>query len=252
MKKSILILLLSVLFYGIQGAPLQENTKDTVSDIQTRIHNALTDCFRRQAAAPLDAIYKELQKNAEKNSLLVYWMAYTRFYEGIYYIKMQAADSCKKQIEKAEELLKNQKHKNSEDYALLAYIQSFSLQFQQGMAAAQASAEVKANGEKAIQMNPENLRGWYVLGSHDFYTPAAFGGGQKAEEYLRKALETKDDGRYNPWLPSWGKEEAYDMIIRMYLQKKDTEKARKYYESALRLFPESYFINQYKEKFSHR
>ena len=215
--------------------------------IQERIEKGLYACFTAQSAEPLASLYTELEK--QHTPLASYWMAYTKFYEAIYDLKTQKVDLAKNCIQQAITLLENTKNKTSEDYALLAYIQSFSLQFKTGMEAGKISGEVAANGQKALQLDSTNLRAWYIVGSHDFYLPATYGGGQKAESYLKKAIELSPQPVTNPWFPSWGKEEAYGLLIRFYLNKEKTAEARKYYEALKASYPESYLIVQYAEKF---
>lgn len=215
--------------------------------IQERIEKGLYACFAAQSAEPLTSLYTELEKqNTPPTS---YWMAYTKFYEAIYALKTQKAEAAKNCIRQAITLLENIKNKTSEDYALLAYIQSFSIQFKTGIEAGKTSGEVIANGQKALQLDSTNLRAWYVLGSNDFYLPAAYGGGQKVESYLKKAVELAPQSVANPWFPSWGKEEAYELLIRFYLNKEKAAEAQKYYEALKAAYPESYLIAQYAEKF---
>lgn len=216
--------------------------------IQTKIENALTEAFHQQSPAPLTAIHEDLNK--QSNPMSTYWQAYTLFYEGIYYLKTGQKDLCTSSIEKAENLLEKQANKTSETYALLAYIQSFTIQFKSGMEAGKLAAIVRNNGEKAIQLDSANTRAWYVLACNDYYTPAAYGGGLKAENYLLKALKAKSQTPQDPWFPSWGKEETYEMLIRLYLDKGKTEKARNYFNTLKELFPQSYCIGQLEEKFS--
>lgn len=239
MKTSILSLLLLFSFCSLQaGQP---------ESMQSKIETALNNCFRQQSTAPLTAIYEQLQK--QNNRMIPYWQAYTLFYESIYYLKTGQKELCGTTLQKAEDVLNKQKNKTSEDYALLAYLQSFSLQFKSGMEAGQTLTSIRTNTEKALQSDSTNIRAWYVLGSTDYYTPVAFGGGQKAENYLKKAADLPAQTQPNPWLPDWGKDEACGMLIQLYLGKGEKEKARTYYKALKKRSPDSYLIGQYAEKF---
>lgn len=138
-------------------------------------------------------------------------------------------------------------NKNSEDYALLALTQSFYIQFTSGMAAGVLSSKITRNAEKALKLDSTNLRGWYVLGSNDFYKPASFGGGKKVEYYLKKAISTVPKSIKNPYLPTWGREYAFELLIRYYIQNKKMNEARKYVQMAEKEYPNSYFIGEYKK-----
>lgn len=239
MKTSILSLLLLFFFCSF--------CTGQTGSIQSKIGTALNNCFREQSTVPLTVVYEQLQK--QNNRMVPYWQAYTLFYESIYYLKTGQKELCKATLQKAEDLLNKQKNRTSEEYALLAYLQSFSIQFKSGMEAGKISASVNTNAEKALQLDSTNLRAWYVLGSTDYYTPTAFGGGQKAENYLKKAVHLPAQAMPNPWLPDWGKDEAYGMLIRLYLDKGQKEEARIYYETLKQQVPESYLIGEYAEKF---
>jgi hypothetical protein len=76
-------------------------------------------------------------------------------------------------------LLVHQKIKSSEDYALLALMESFSIPFKKEQAL-WIAPRVQKNTHKALEMDSLNLRGYFVLGSNDFYTPKLFGGMKKA------------------------------------------------------------------------
>lgn len=147
-------------------------------------------------------------------------------------------------IEKLEEI----DQKSSEHFALLALMESFSIQFSAGIKVPFISANVKKNGEKAIELDSLNLRAYYVLGSNDFYTPAQYGGGKKAENYFKKAIQLKSQSVKNPFLPSWGKNSAYELLIRFYINKEQFSEAKKYFQEAIALFPNDYMINQLASK----
>jgi pentatricopeptide repeat protein len=123
-------------------------------------------------------------------------------------------------------------------------MESFSIQYASGMEVPIISKRVKQNAEKALQLDSLNLRAYYVLGSNDFYTPEQYGGGKKAEKYLLKAIKLNDQSLSNPYLPSWGKNSAYEILIRLYINHKQFAEAKKYFQEALTLFPDDYMINK--------
>lgn len=62
--------------------------------------------------------------------------------------------------------------------------------------------------KRAEEINPENPRVPYVMGTNVFYTPEGFGGGQaKAKPYFEKALAKFSTFKSaTPYAPNWGKE----------------------------------------------
>ncbi|MEL7342181.1 MAG: hypothetical protein AAGM67_16985, partial [Bacteroidota bacterium] len=167
-----------------------------------------------------------------------------QYYSAIYYGANGQKDKSERTINQAIERLENLKGKNAEDYALLSLAQSYSIQFQSSFKAVMISSRVKANGEKALAIDPANLRAYYVLASNDYYTPEKYGGGTKAESYLLKALEQPDQAVANPYLPSWGRAEAYEMLIKFYIKKQAWDKAKTQYQAATQHFPDHYQINK--------
>jgi hypothetical protein len=62
--------------------------------------------------------------------------------------------------------------------------------------------------KKAEEINPENPRVPYVMGTNIFYTPEGFGGGQaKAKPYFEKAIAKFSTFKsVMAYAPNWGKE----------------------------------------------
>ncbi|WP_116496235.1 tetratricopeptide repeat protein [Balneicella halophila] len=106
------------------------------------------------------------------------------------------------------------------------------------------SRQIEKNGKLAIEKDSTNLRAYYALASNDFYTPEQYGGGKHSEEYLLKAISLPDQKVKNSMLPSWGKQESYELLVSWYIRKKDWEKAKRYHKEAVKKYPENYLLNQ--------
>lgn len=214
-------------------------------DIQHKINNAFVQSIMAKDDHPLKNLRTELVEYGKnrKQPIITYWRAYLQFYYSIYYLKTKDKENAERQIEKGIDLLEEMKKKNAEDHALLAMLQSFSIQFNT-VKAMFISMDVKDNAHLAIAMDSTNLRGYYVSASNDFYTPEQFGGGKKAEELLLKAISLPAQKIKNPYLPSWGKEESYELLVKLYIKNEKWELAKKYYKEGMEEFPESFTINQ--------
>ena len=127
-------------------------------------------------------------------------------------------------------------------------IPEISIQFASGMEAGRISAGIRENAGKALELDSTNVRGWYVLGSNDYYTPASFGGGKKVEYYLKKATSSPDKNTDDSSLPTWGREYAYALLIQYYMQNDRTDEAKNCLLMAEKEYPDSYFIGEYKRK----
>ncbi len=254
------LLIVALLFVSCKGNTMQMTNSDVMgyqeqveqvkadtllAGIQSKIYNAFVQSLMSkdnkallELSRSLEALYEEQNQN-----LILYWRAYLQFYSSIYYLKQGDEKTAEKEIDKGIEWLKNMKNKNSEDYALLAMLQSFSIQFK-GMRAMFISGDVKKNAKTALAMDSTNLRAYYVYASNDFYTPEKYGGGKEAEEYLLKAISLPAQKIKNDFLPSWGKEEAYEMLIKLYIKREKWDLAKKYFQEGIGEFPDSYTINQ--------
>ena len=255
MKKTIIISILLTCFLGnasenkfLKNQCLLEKvaTSDTLLvNIQTKIIDAFVVAVDTKKTSELLVIQEQLKSlhQEKKQNLILYWQAYSHSFSSLYYLIQQDKKQAEKEIDKGIEILENIENKNSEDYALLGNMQNFSIPFK-GMKVIFISQKVKENGNKAIELDTTNLRAYYVLGANDFYTPKMYGGGKKAEEYFKKAISLPDQKMKNPYLPSWGKDDAYEYLIRFYIQEKRWEDAKKYFQEAGKLYPNSYNINK--------
>lgn len=255
--KKILFLTVTLFYFAIESVFSFDNNHaierttatDILDSIQYKIEYAMNESFSKGSTEPLDKIFGQLQQIKQQNNVITYWMAYVNYYQSVYFLKTTEKKKSETKIKEGIILLEELKRKNSEDYALLAILQSFYIQFKSGMAAGKISSKVTENGEKAIELDSLNLRAWYVLGSNDFYTPESFGGGKKAEGYLKKAITLPSQSTESIYLPSWGKEYAFEMLIQFYIKKDKKDEAKKIYDQAIQQFPDSYMLKQYESKF---
>jgi tetratricopeptide (TPR) repeat protein len=253
-KKIIVFATFFTLFANAAFAkPVAVAESDTLlHNIQVRIYEDFLASFQDNGIARLEATESKIRALPVRNWITAYWIAYAKYYESVHFIKFKNRKQCQKAIDSAIGLLEEIKNKNSETHALLAFIQSFSIQLSGGMSAAGIAAKVKRNAETAIRLDSANIRAWYVLASNDYYTPVAFGGGKNCEKYLLKAISLEERTIPNPYLPSWGKSEAYSLLIAYYINKENHAEARKYIDIALSLYPDNHTINQYAEMLENK
>lgn len=232
--KKIKLILLSLLIATITYA--QENPN------QAKIEAALMQSFTSQSNK-IDPIVQELKQDESTNS---YWIAYGEFYSSIFYMQTDQKDEAEEVAHDAIEVLKNVKEKDSEDHALLGYILGYSISFDPE-SAMQLSSQAARQYRTALKKNENNLRAYLGMGESDFHKPEQYGGGEKVEEYLQKAIslpaQTKDNG------PSWGKNSAYYTLAKFYQREGEIDKAKMYCMKGLNEFPKDYQLNQLKQSF---
>ena len=230
-------------YYEYSAASLDSLRLD---DIQTKINNAFIQAIMTRKDEGLATLKRDLQTldNSHHNPLVKYWQGYLQYYCAIYHIQADNKSASEQEVKSGIDILNNINNKNSEDLAMLALLQSFSIQFKSGIEAGSVSSKVKSNVKKAIKLDDQNLRAYYVAGSNDFYTPEQYGGGKEVENYLLKAVSLPDQQIKSIYLPSWGKDLAYEMLIKWYIKKEDWANAKKYFQIANGLYPQNYPISQ--------
>ncbi len=252
-----ILLILFLLFTPFTGKTEEVNTEINIKaptevvsnsfwvNIQSKIENAFVQSTISKNDKPLLALKRKLEKlqtNGNQKSVL-YWRAYLQFQSAIYYLNRGNENKAEKETDKGVDLLEKIKKKSSEDYALLALLQGFGMQFK-GIKAMFIVGDMKKNMNKAIELNPKNPRAYYAVGSNDFYRPKKYGGGKKVEKYLLKTIFLSSQKSKKNDSPSWGKEQAYTMLIQFYIREKRWSLAKKYYQAGLKEFPKSYTIKQ--------
>lgn len=236
--------------YYDQLDSLQINSKDDLKNIQSKIYNTFVGCLTSEDSKPLEAIYKQLKDaySRSPNNLFLYWKGYLFYYKSIYYIRFNEENKSEQSIKEGINIIQNIERKNSEDFALLGLLQGFSQQFHSGFKAGKVSADLNRNIERALELDPDNLRAHFVYASNDFYTPKKYGGGMEVEKCLLKAISLPEQKISNPYLPSWGKEEAYAMLIQLYINDENFESAKKYFNKGIEKYPDSYSISRHARK----
>ena len=224
---------------------LNEQDKELLRGIQGKIFNAFVQTtIQKEPKALLDIKERiETLADSNPNKVVTYWQAYLSYYLSIFYVTQEKEKQAEDEIDTAVDLMDDMKDKNSEDYALLALVESFSIQFK-GFKAMFISGSIKKNGKRAMAMEPKNIRAYYVLASNDFYTPEQYGGGEQAEELLLKAISLPEQLNKNPYLPSWGKAESYELLVKHYLKSSDKTKAKTYCKEGLDQFPNNYTLGK--------
>lgn len=255
------LFIISMMFWSCTGSAMHEAKKEAINyettnyeqlsdslliGIQGKIMQAFVQSQMARSVNPINELSDDLAAlyKTKPNNLIVYWQSYLKFYESIFYLSTADKKMAEKVCEESIKLLEKMQNKNAEDYVLLAMVQGFSIQFNPGMKAAFISKKVGTSLEAAMAIDSTNLRVNYVMANNDFYTPEQYGGGTKTEYYALKAISLPAQKVKNEYLPSWGKEEAYDILIKFYIKQEKWDLAKKYYTEACGAYPQSYLLGQ--------
>ena len=217
-----------------------------LKEIQSQINKAFGESMQVQKANNLDQLILALEqskanKSASVSKLITYWHSYALYYKAIYHMQTKQPSEASKAVSRALELLEEMPTKDSEEYAMIARLEGLGLAFAGPKAPTMAQSMIK-HEHLAMKLDPQNPRAYIVAGINDFYTPKSFGGRTMAKKYLTKALELSAQRSISPYAPSWGREEAYEYLIRYLVEEEKGEGARKLQEQALKEFPNSFMI----------
>lgn len=252
-----IFILTMILAMGLSHNAISINTSSNAQisvteeqSIQIQIMDAFVSSFENNNNSKITLLINELSSSYKKSSssVFLYWQGYAMYYNSIIYLGKGDKDNAKKELNKGIEIVESIKDKNSEDYALLAMMYGFSCQFYGFPKVIQVSNKASKYIDMALDLNKNNLRAYYVLGNKDFYTPKRFGGGKNTEKYLLKALSLKDPKSNDPYSPTWGRQESYELLVSHYIQQEDFAKAKRYIELGLKEFPNSHLLQQSKSK----
>ncbi len=180
-------------------------------------------------------LIQELKSGKEKNK--AYWISYALYKQATLHGRTNE-EKALSILNEATQLLESKKEKDSEDYALLGFITSYSIIFQTEIAAIISS---KASGyyNKSLTLDKNNFRPYLGLGKSDYFRPIKYGGGLKAESYLKKAMvliNSKEDKKNSP---RWGEGSVYYYLISFYEKTDKINEATLYYNIGIKKFPES-------------
>ncbi|CEN49865.1 hypothetical protein [Capnocytophaga canis] len=211
----------------------------TLNGIQQKIEKSLGEAFVTKNGLPLENLEKQLSENKGNSQWNLYWKSYLHLYQTIFYLKTDHKEKASEYNRKSIDILQDKKDKNAEDYALLANNLSLSFVFMKNqMEAMQIDAEIRENLQKGFRLEKENPRLYYVEGNYDTNIPKQYGGGKKAETSLLKAISLPEPNQNSEHLPTWGKREAYQSLLKWYSSENQKEKADELQKKFQSEFPE--------------
>lgn len=208
----------------------QQAPANALDHIQTKLASNPTLDSLLALTASLDRA-----RAAKPNAYYSYWEAYVQYRLTFAY----AADrkGAEKAVNKGIELLEAIKSKNSEHYALLSLLQGAQLEFASAVAVPFKATAVTANARKAIELDPNNLRGYLALAVCDAYTPKLYGGGKLVEENLKKAISLPPKTDVNTYAPDWGQGTAYWHLAKFYKDAGKLDLAKQYATEGAAKYP---------------
>lgn len=189
----------------------QMNAQDSQRAYAEAMGSAIETLFSGRSAENLqDAAnrFERIAAQKPENWLPLYYQAYAKLSLAMLAAEKQedAAGALLDETQALVDRLKEMQPEESEVHTLQGYLYQGRI-IENPMAGAVFSPQSVIACRKAIDLNPDNPRPYYLIGQNYFHMPEAFGGGHKsAKDWLEKA-----DQRYANYEapselhPNWGK-----------------------------------------------
>jgi tetratricopeptide (TPR) repeat protein len=209
--------------------------------------NKSYDQWDKEGFAEALEIFKESEETAPDEELALYWKGVALFYLAIYHLFGRDQDRDQTQgevwVNEGIRTLKRAVALNdssSESYALLGVLQGMKIKMHI-LSALSLGPQVKANRNRALELNSENPRVHYLTGVSLWFSPEIFGGGtERALEHFiqAEALFEKEAGKaQDPFQPLWGYSTCLSFMGDLYSERKSYKQAKQYYLRALEVNP---------------
>ncbi len=243
MRKLFLSLLTSLMMLAWTNSYAQSNYQE---EIKAGYREAL---MTKEGTTSLKETQQHLARLLAQDrfsSELKYWLAYDEYYTAKYYELRGNKARAESLLARAIKRLETIQEKSAEDYALLSFLQTNYIKYT-SLGRVSLAKKMASNCQKALELEPKNLRANVVWGIIDLARPKAFGGGKEGEDFLLDAIETLAEQEIeSEELPSWGKEEAYEALIRYYIKVRRRTEALEYIEEFEELYPLNLHIDTLK------
>jgi len=183
------------------------------------------------------------------DAMLLHYRAYALYRAGTLVFGRDGSGKARPYFDRARDILEplSKRPTIPETYGLLASVYGMQIASAKVSMLAGMRLGPKSNAtlDRAVAAGPNNPRVWVMRGIGAFNTPSTFGGGlDKAESYLKKALDLAATDAPEPPLPAWGRADAHIWLGRVYAKQKHREEARAEFEKARELQPRNFWITQ--------
>lgn len=236
---------IKITFFFLCGWLFAAAQEHPLTNIEQRIEQAINESFAKRSNE-LAPIITQLEK-ATDEPMATYWNAYAHYYAAIYTSKMQQKEQSISYLEKAADLLQQNKKPSSEGYALLGAVTSY-LIFVKPNEAMMLSPKAMGYYEKSTKLDDKNPRAYLGIGRSDFYKPKEYGGGKTVEANLLKALSLPNAASKEPYAPTWGRDQTYQTLVSFYEREGRLDEAKLYAAKGLKEFPNNYELSRLQTK----
>lgn len=203
------------------------------------INRAYEESKKQSMQNPLQEVNIDLEKayQSEDNTYNRYWFSYGLYNQSLIADGLGDSAAAEQMIDRAIELLKPLKE-DAESQALLALELGYSTRFKSYWSMISLGRNAYRCAERAVLLDPDNLRTNLALAINDFFTPKIFGGGKKVERHLKKALQAPIS-QVSELVPNWGKPNVYELLVKYYRKNNKQAQAQEALKNGLFEFPQN-------------
>jgi tetratricopeptide (TPR) repeat protein len=185
-------------------------------------------------------------QTGQKDGLAEYWAGTAYFFLSLHNLfsiekaqdKVRGSNNARKGIEI---LTRSIEHNPdfSESYALRGVLRGILIKMKP-LSVFTQGAKVGKDREKALALDANNPRVYYLTGVSFWFAPEILGGSDKALEHLKIAeslFEKKGERKTTDFHPSWGQSSCLAFIGDIYASQKQDQNAYIYYKKSLEVNP---------------
>ncbi len=236
------------LIFGSAPAGATQTLKDPAAlkaflQARTKLQSGVDDWDAKLMAEGRDLLLGCLGRVEPENPYLLYYAGLAEYTLATWYFAAEDMAECDKRIAEGKAYLEKAMTTApglGEPMALYGYLLGLEAANHQDLTFI-FRTDIFDYFDKAMAADGSNPRVFLLRGIFQLYVPEAFGGGPDSSlEYLNKAIALFEKEKVSdPFLPSWGKDEAFLNAAIAYKEKGDPAKAVELLKKALTVNPRS-------------
>lgn len=177
-----------------------------------------------------------------------YWLAYANYQSSIEFQRAGRTQDPEAPLRRAIALLEQAQPSDSEIQALYGLAMGLNLQFVPRQDIMNEIPKVNRALARSLALDGENPRALYANAISDENTPEEYGGGHRAEGYVRQCLSTSPASA-RPLAPNWGPDLCAALLVEILLKDGRQQDAAQAYADGRRRWPQSAALAELASKF---
>lgn len=201
------------------SAVIRSSAGTVLTDVQNRIAAARLQAVKADNSAALEEIAAQLRGGNTGGSnqtayYVSYWLAYTDYLIANRQLKAGRRTEAASLLNEASTLLTSIPTPDVESQTLLSLVAGLRIAVSTPATIGESIGQARDALERAIALNPNNVRVLYARALADYTTPKQYGGGRVAERFARSAIERASESPRG-LKPAWGRDDSAALLVRI-------------------------------------